>query len=186
MSYQAFYSNLKPRKKSNSRVSTDKQPERVLGLSMETIIQHEKDPNIDDIIWCSLENSGCSVDWQWLNSLLVPVRVILLLGMAPSAGFFLNSDMFSQNILLLRHSIDAALRFFDFLFIPGSKCIRKDGCFFHGREGARTLRRDQWFKHLLDVLQSLEYCGCVFVRRHDQNPFCAWSRCFQLLEGIRA
>ena len=50
MSYQAFYSNLKPRKKSNYRVSTDKQPERVLGLSMETIIQHEKDPNIDDII----------------------------------------------------------------------------------------------------------------------------------------
>lgn len=50
MSYQAFYSNLKPRKKSNSRVSTDKQPERVLGLSKETIIQHEKDPNIDDII----------------------------------------------------------------------------------------------------------------------------------------
>ena len=50
MSYQAFYSNLKPRKKSKSRIDTAKQPERVLGLNKESIIQHEKDPNVDDII----------------------------------------------------------------------------------------------------------------------------------------
>ena len=50
MSYQAFYSNLKPRKKSKSRIDTAKQPERLLGLNKESIIQHEKDPNVDDII----------------------------------------------------------------------------------------------------------------------------------------
>lgn len=51
MSYQAFYSNLKPRKKSNSQVSTAKQSERLLGLSKESVIQHEKNPKVDDIIW---------------------------------------------------------------------------------------------------------------------------------------
>lgn len=50
MSYQAFYSNLKPRKKSNYQDSTAKQSGRVLGLSKELVIQHEKNPKVDDII----------------------------------------------------------------------------------------------------------------------------------------
>ena len=98
MSYQAFYSNLKPRKKSKSRIDTAKQPERLLGLNKESIIQHEKDPNVDDIIWCSEKLN----DIWWIDSgkivWPVPIRMILLLGMASSAGFFLNSGMFPQSI----------------------------------------------------------------------------------------
>ncbi|MGD9950074.1 MAG: TraK family protein [Desulfobulbus sp.] len=50
MSYQAFYRNLKPRKKSASKTSAAKQPEGKLGLGKETTIKHDKNPDIDDII----------------------------------------------------------------------------------------------------------------------------------------
>jgi hypothetical protein len=50
MSYQAFYRNLKPRKKSVSHGSTAKKSEMKLGMRNESTIQHEKNPKIDDII----------------------------------------------------------------------------------------------------------------------------------------
>ena len=50
MSYQAFYRNLKPREKSVSQGSTAKKSAMNLGIGNESIIQHEKNPNIEDII----------------------------------------------------------------------------------------------------------------------------------------
>jgi hypothetical protein len=50
MSYQAFYKNLKQMEKSVTLASTAKQTERKLGLGKDSTIQHEKNPNLDDII----------------------------------------------------------------------------------------------------------------------------------------
>lgn len=50
MSYQAFYRNLKPREKSVPQGSTTKKAEVKLGIRNESTIQHEKNPNVDDII----------------------------------------------------------------------------------------------------------------------------------------
>ena len=50
MSYQAFYRNLKPKVSSASQVPETRQPEGKLGIGKESTIQHEKNPNINEII----------------------------------------------------------------------------------------------------------------------------------------
>lgn len=50
MSYQAFYRNLKPGKKSASKEGLACPSSRKPGVENGTVVHHDKNPNMDDII----------------------------------------------------------------------------------------------------------------------------------------
>jgi hypothetical protein len=50
MSYQAFYSNLKPGKKSALKEGLASPSNRKSGVESGTAVHHDKNPNMDDII----------------------------------------------------------------------------------------------------------------------------------------